>query len=140
MFMIWYLVVLLDNCQLANKRRIIMATEALRFDAWPADIPRVGQIIQVHIAKDDIIEAVVAGRRCVDTGCYSDKAYQIWFDCPWSGDVLMLDIVPDASTRDRMDHINDLKPYWRIVPQIPGASSNERRGVKVFFLDEQEGE
>lgn len=108
-----------------------MTTEASRFDVWPAKIPKVGQIVQVHIANDDIIEAAVAGRRRLGQGIF-----QIWLDWPWTDGVLILDIVPDASAQDRADSIADLKPWWRIVPHTPSPTSAERRGVKVFFLDE----
>lgn len=99
--------------------------ERERFDKWPLIIPKVGQVIQIQFEDEDATEVMVAGRNTKD-----GKTYRIWFSNPWGPGNMILVISPDASGRGMVDNMNNLAPYWRVVPSFP---SKDYCGVKIYF-------
>lgn len=99
--------------------------ERRRFNHWPPIIPRVNTVVQLLLWGNNVIEGPVLARS------KHENTYRIFVQTTL-GYPLCLDITPGTDGSGMSDTVNDLRPWWRTIPE---KHTETRHDVKVFFLD-----
>jgi hypothetical protein len=97
------------------------------YNGWPAEIPKVGQIVQVLFGDENVLEGRVCGRRTQD-----GKTFYIWLDWPWTDGKLILHITPSASEHGLADAVANVKPHWRV---FSNCSLYKPQDAKLFVVE-----